>query len=84
MKGVIKGYRGSVKTRDHRNVILHFPEIKHFTKAMHLVGKKVHWQQGKRVFSGRIVARHGDSGKVIARFNTPLPPQAHGKNVVIK
>ena len=53
-------------------------------KAAQLIGKRVLWASpAKREIYGKIIAVHGNSGTVRARFNRGMPGQAIGAKVAI-
>ncbi|TXT56637.1 MAG: 50S ribosomal protein L35Ae [Candidatus Thorarchaeota archaeon] len=88
---VLKGHRGVVvsyrrgKHLQHTNqVILIFDEIGSRNEAAVLIGRKIKWTSdvGKE-FLGKVLAVHGNSGAVRAKFRTNLPGQAIGTPVHI-
>ena len=76
-------YRTGPKTQHSKECILKFPSIKSSNEAARLVGQKVAWAAGESKIRGKIVALHGKSGLVRARFRRGLSGQAIGTRVEI-
>jgi large subunit ribosomal protein L35Ae len=81
VSGRIVNYRIGPKTQKSNECIIQFENFDSASKAGQLVGRKITWRNGKRRFTGRIVALHGRNGAVRARFNPGLPGQALGTTV---
>ncbi|MEM3011704.1 MAG: 50S ribosomal protein L35ae [Candidatus Bathyarchaeia archaeon] len=83
LKGFVVSYVRGPKTQNSRECILRFPNIKCFGEASRLVGRKVAWPATKHTIRGKIIAPHGKTGLVKARFKKGLPGQAIGTHVEI-
>jgi len=81
--GVITGYRTGPKTQHPKQYILRFPGFTSSNEAARLLGRKVAWSIGERKIRGKIVALHGKTGLVRARFVKGVPGQAIGTHVEI-
>jgi len=81
--GIIVNYRTGPKTQRSKECILKFPGINSSDEAAQLIGRKVAWSAGKREIRGKIVALHGKSGLVRARFRRGLSGQAMGTRIEI-
>ena len=79
MEGVVINYRRGRRTMYGNQVIIEVPGVKTREEAARLVGKKV------RVlgFTGKVLAPHGNNGRVRARFDIGIPGQVIGKRVEI-
>jgi large subunit ribosomal protein L35Ae len=78
VKGVIVNYRRGPKTQKPKECLLKFPDVKSFSEASQLIGRKVSWPVGNRKCIGKIVAPHGRNGQVRARFRKGVPGEALG------
>jgi len=83
LMGIVVNYRTGPKTQRPKECILKFPSIKSSNEAARLVGRKVAWPAKERKIRGKIVALHGKSGLVRARFRKGLSGQAIGTRVEI-
>jgi len=83
LRGFIISYRRGPKTQKPKECLLKFPNIKSFSEASNLIGRKVAWPVGKRKCIGKIVAPHGKRGLVRARFRRGVPGEALGSQVEI-
>lgn len=81
--GRIVGYRTGPKTQRSKEYLLKFPKIGSPGEAARLLGRKVAWPVGERRARGKIVALHGKSGLVRARFRRGIPGQAIGTSIEI-
>jgi len=81
--GIIVNYRAGPKTQHPKECILEFPGIKSSDEAARLIGRKVAWPPKERRIRGKIVALHGKSGLVRAKFRKGLSGQAIGTSVEI-
>lgn len=83
-KGVVNSYRRGKQLQHPNQVILVFSEVKTRSQAASLVGRKVKWTTpGEKEILGKVLGAHGNSGAVRAKFNTNLPGQAIGTQVVL-
>ena len=76
-------YRTGQKTQRPNECILKFPSVKSSNEAARLIGRKVAWPAKERKIRGKIVALHGKSGLVRARFRRGLSGQAIGTSVEV-
>ena len=85
MEGYILSYRLGGNRQYEKFVIVEVPGIEDYERACSLIGRKVVWisSSGKK-FVGKIVRAHGRRGRLLARFEKPLPGQALGTKVAIK
>ncbi len=81
--GLIVGYRTGPKTQRSKECILKFQSIKSSGEAARLIGRKVALPVGERRVRGKIVALHGRSGLVRARFRRGVPGEAIGAHIEI-
>ena len=81
--GTIVNYRTGPKTQRSNECILKFSGIKSSNEATRLLGRKVAWPAGERKIRGKIVALHGKSGLVRARFRRGLSGHAIGTRIEI-
>ncbi|MFQ5758046.1 MAG: 50S ribosomal protein L35ae [Candidatus Bathyarchaeia archaeon] len=81
--GFIVSYRTGPKTQRSKECILKFPNIKSPGEATRLIDRKVAWPVGERKVRGKIVALHGRSGLVRARFRKGVPGQAIGTRIKV-
>ncbi len=82
-QGRVVSCRQGPKTQKPNEYILLFPGIESVGRASQLIGKKVAWPIGKHVSRGKIVAVHGKTGLVRARFRKGIPGQAMGSLIEI-
>ena len=76
MEGVILGYRRGSTTQNVNQVLLDFG-FKDIKEAESIIGKEVVWvSPGGKQIKGKIIALHGKSGIVRAKFTPNLPGQA--------
>jgi large subunit ribosomal protein L35Ae len=83
LRGFVVSYIRGPKTQNSKECILRFPSVKSFGDASRLIGRKVAWPTTKHTIRGKIIAVHGKSGLVKARFRKGLPGQAIGTPVEI-
>ncbi|TFF86529.1 50S ribosomal protein L35ae [Candidatus Thorarchaeota archaeon] len=84
-RGVVTSYRRSKHLQHPNQVILLFDGISSRSEAATIVGRKVEWVSDTgREFLGKILAPHGNSGAVRAKFRTNLPGQAIGTPVTLQ
>ncbi|MDH5449421.1 MAG: 50S ribosomal protein L35ae [Candidatus Bathyarchaeota archaeon] len=83
LSGIIVNYRVGPRTQRPKECILKFSGIKSSDEAARLLGRKVAWPAGEREIRGKIVALHGKSGLVRARFRRGLSGQAIGTRIEI-
>lgn len=83
LKGFVVSYVRGPKTQDSKECILRFPDVKSLSEASRLIGRKVVWPVAKPKIRGKIIAPHGRTGLVKARFRKGLPGQAIGTYVEI-
>jgi len=76
-------YRMGPKTQCCKEYILKFSGVESSEEAARLIGRKVAWPAGEHKIRGKIVALHGKSGLVRARFRKGLSGQAIGTRVEI-
>jgi len=81
--GLIVGYRTGPRTQRSKECILKFPSIRSLGEAAQLIGRKVAWPVGERKVRGKIVALHGTSGLLKARFRSGVPGQAIGTRIEV-
>ena len=79
MEAVVVNYRRGRRTVYGNQVIIEVPGVKTRNEASRLVGKKVR----ALGFVGKVLAPHGNNGRVRARFEVGLPGQLIGKRVEI-
>ena len=84
MKAVVVNFRGGKHTQIHNELVLQVEGVDSKEKAAALVGKVVTWKSpaGKEL-KGKVMAAHGNSGAVRAKFDTGMPGQVVGKEVAI-
>ena len=84
MKGLIVNFRQGRTTQHESQMLIQVEGITSADKAKSLVGKKVSWKTvSGKVISGTVLATHGRSGQVRAKFDTGMPGQSLGKYVEI-
>ncbi|NHJ12162.1 MAG: 50S ribosomal protein L35ae [Candidatus Thorarchaeota archaeon] len=82
LKGVVTSYRRGKHLQHPNQVLLLFNDIKTKAEAASLIGRQVSWTSPTgRDFVGKVLAVHGNSGVVRAKFRTNLPGQAIGTPV---
>ena len=66
-------------------MVIVVPDVDDREKAASLGGKKVSWKSpsGKELV-GKVAAAHGNSGAIIAIFDTGMPGQSIGQKVLIE
>lgn len=79
--GIIVNYKTGPKSQRPKECIIQFTDVKSFSEAAHLIGRKVAWKSSKNKIIGKIVDLHGKKGLVVARFRKGLPGQALGTTV---
>ena len=85
MEAIVINYRGSVRVKNNRQMILEVNGIDSKDKAAKLVGKKVVFTTpGKKQMVGVISAPHGNNGALRAKWETGMPGQAIGSKVKIE
>ncbi|MEM2954362.1 MAG: 50S ribosomal protein L35ae [Candidatus Nanoarchaeia archaeon] len=86
MKGVIINYRGSLKVKKLKQMIVKIEGINSKKDVKDVVGKKVIWTSpsGKKI-EGVITQAHGTKGAVRVHFTEKgLPGQAIGQSVEVE
>lgn len=84
MEAVIVSYRRGINTQTNDQMILKVPGVTSRADAETLVGKKVTWTSpSKKEIKGQIMAAHGNSGAVRARFEKGMPGQAQATKVQV-
>ncbi len=84
MIGILANYRRGRNTQHSTQYIVEIHGIENRAKAATLSGKKVFWKTlSNKTISGKIMAAHGNSGAVRAKFDKGLPGQAIGTSVTI-
>jgi len=81
MEGIIVNFRRSMHHTSHNQLVIEINGVDSKEKASKLVGKKVHYNTGKKDMTGTVTAAHGNSGAIRARFDTGMPGQCIGKKV---
>lgn len=85
MNGVIKNYRRGKNTQKDNQYIIEVDGIETRAKATTLSGKKVIWaSSANNKITGKVMAAHGSSGAVRAKFVKGLPGQAIGQRVIVQ
>ena len=84
MKGTIASFRRGISTQTDNQMIIVVEGVDNKEKAAALVGKKVVWKSpaGKELV-GKVSAAHGNKGAVRAIFETGMPGQSLGTEVII-
>lgn len=84
MHGILKNYRRGRNTQHPTQYIVEVDGIETRAKASTLNGKKVVWKStADKPITGKVMAAHGNSGAVRAKFEKGLPGQAIGTRVSI-
>ncbi|MFN7088718.1 MAG: 50S ribosomal protein L35ae, partial [Candidatus Paceibacteria bacterium] len=86
MKGFIINYRGSLKVKKPKQMIVKIEGIDTKKDVSKVIGKKVTWTSptGKKI-SGLITQPHGNKGAVRVLFSEKgLPGQALGQQVEVE
>jgi large subunit ribosomal protein L35Ae len=86
MKGFIVNYRGSLKVKNLKQMIIKVDGINSKKDVSKVIGKKVIWTSpsGKKI-EGKITQAHGSKGAVRVHFTEKgLPGQAIGQKVEIE
>ncbi|MEM2874181.1 MAG: 50S ribosomal protein L35ae [Candidatus Nanoarchaeia archaeon] len=86
MKGFIVNYRGSLKVKKPKQMIVKVEGIETKKDTSKIIGKKVVWTSpsGKKI-SGIITQAHGSKGAVRVLFSEKgLPGQAIGQKVEVE
>lgn len=86
MKGHIVNYRGSLKVKKPKQMIIAIDGIKTKKDVSKVIGKKVVWTSpsGKKI-EGKITQAHGAKGAVRVLFSEKgLPGQAIGQKVEVE
>jgi ribosomal protein L35AE/L33A len=87
MKGRISAFRGSRRRKKGNQMILVIDSITDKEKAKTLIGKTAVWTapgKNKKQLKGRISAVHGSKGAVRTIFETGMPGQSLGQEVMIE
>ncbi len=85
MNGVIKNYRRGKNTQHENQYVIEVDGVESKAQASVLTGKKVTWtSSGNTKIIGKVMASHGSSGAVRAKFLKGLPGQAIGTRVVVQ
>lgn len=85
MKAVIVNFRKSRHVQKDNHMILEVEGISDREKATGLVGKSVKWvSPAKKELKGQVASAHGNKGAVRVIFETGMPGQAVGSEVVIE
>lgn len=84
MKGLIVNFRRGRTTQHQSQMLIQIEGIVSSEKAKTLIGKNVAWKttSGKEI-KGKVLATHGRSGMIRAKFDTGMPGQSLGKYVEI-
>lgn len=86
MKGFVVNYRGSLRVKNLRQMIVKAEGINSKEDTKKIVGKKVVWTSpaGKKL-EGKVMQAHGNKGAVRVLFEEKsLPGQAIGQKVDIE
>jgi large subunit ribosomal protein L35Ae len=86
MKGFVVNYRGSLKVKNLKQMIVKVDGINSKKDVSKVIGKKVIWTSpsGKKI-EGKITQAHGSKGAVRVHFTEKgLPGQAIGQKVEIE
>ena len=86
MKGFVVNYRGSLKVKNLKQMIVKVDGIDHKKDVPKVIGKKVIWTtpSGKKI-EGKITQAHGSKGAVRVLFSDKgLPGQAIGQKVDVE
>ena len=85
MKGFIVNYRGSLKVKNLKQMIVKVDGIDKKEDTKKIIGKKVVWTSpsGKKL-EGQITKAHGGKGAVLVKFVKGLPGQALGSEVIVE
>jgi large subunit ribosomal protein L35Ae len=78
VNGRITNYRVGNKSQTPRECLIEFQGINSSALAGQILGQKVAWKSGKKLFVGRVKGIHGRNGMVIVRFLHGVPGQAIG------
>jgi len=87
MKGAIASFRGSHKRKSPNQMIVVIDGIENREKAQALVGKGVKWiapGKTKKELAGKVSGAHGKKGAVRVTFDTGMPGQSLGEQVLIE
>ena len=87
MKAVIVNFRSSQHRQTDNQLILKVDGVSSRDKAAGLVGKSVTWLcpgKAKKPLKGKITGAHGNSGAVKALFESGMPGQCFGKEVLVE
>jgi len=86
MKGFVVNYRGSLRVKNLRQMIVKAEGINSKADTKKIIGKKVVWTSpGGKKLEGKITQAHGNKGAVRVLFEEKgLPGQAIGTKVDIE
>ncbi|MBI2664415.1 50S ribosomal protein L35ae [Candidatus Woesearchaeota archaeon] len=85
MEGTISNFRRGRHTIHTSQMIVQVKGVDTKEKAAELLGKAVVWTSpAKKELKGKIIAAHGSSGAVRAKFETGMPGQAVSQKVRIE
>jgi len=80
----IVSFRRSVNHTYGNQMILFIENSNNREKAEKFVGKKLEYKtESGKIIKGEVTAPHGNSGNVLAKFETGMPGQSLGKTVNI-
>jgi len=80
----VVNFRRSVNHTYGNEMILFIEGSDNRESAQKYVGKKVEYKTSSgKVIKGEVIAAHGNSGNVLARFETGMPGQSLGNTVNI-
>ncbi len=83
VEGVVINYRRGRRTVYGNQIIVEIPGVSSRDEAARFVGKKVRIPWLGPEFVGKIMAPHGNNGRVRVRFDIGIPGQAIGKRVEV-
>mmetsp|Transcript_27496 Transcript_27496/g.55324 ORF Transcript_27496/g.55324 Transcript_27496/m.55324 type:complete len:105 (-) Transcript_27496:983-1297(-) len=87
-KGIVLGYKRSLRNQKTSRVILKISTSKQYKKLEPFLGKKVFFVKElqlkkKKIIWGKITSFHGRSGAFLAHFKKNLPSSYFGSSVYI-
>lgn len=84
MNGLIVSYRRGRHVQTPNQMIISVPDVVTRESAEKFVGKNVVYNTGKKDITGEIRSAHGNKGALRVLFETGMPGQALGKQVILK
>lgn len=87
MTAVIVNFRGSLKRKSERQMIVQVDGVESKDAAQQLVGKTVSWVapgKKKTTITGKVSAPHGRNGAVRVIFERGMPGQSLGTEVSVQ